>query len=232
MPPHEMPYTRAAFARDQVRQLAFSTLIGGLLMCFIGFYLNPRGFGASQLYIASVAVFTLTMKIGGCAMLAMAGLCYAGWRPAALLDAVLAGAIGVLLAAIGIIWFSRGNVEGLLLLIFSLLFLHSARQSWLTFRMTGDAGWPGPAVETATEEEASPAVDPDRAATSTEALRRAVRQRGKPGAEQPAETGSMREPAVPPVPPPVEAVRPIHEEADDEPSPEGFLADLGRNDDE
>jgi hypothetical protein len=220
-------------ARQHMNQVAFSALIGAGLMLFVGFGVNLVGVSGNAVYDNSTAAFTWTMKVGGLAMLAAAALCYAGWRPGLLIDAILAAAIGASMAVNGAIWLVYGNMMGILLLVFTFLFLHSAKGSWEACRFLAGSAGEVPVNGPRTMEEAASVVDADRAADRAKALKRVMAGKSdesslsegapiqSPGEARPAARNES--PAPPPSPP-------VPKGADEkEPPPGGFLAELGQD---
>ncbi|MEP0843354.1 MAG: hypothetical protein HRF43_11680 [Phycisphaerae bacterium] len=226
---------------------AFSSAVGAALMLYAGFGMNLRGVSGAGLYDGSVAAFTWTMKIGGLAMAASAVLLYAGWRPVLPADAVLTAVIGAILAGTGMIWMVNQDVQGVLNLVFALLFLGAARRSWMVFRASS-RGTPPPAGSWREEEPIGREQNPprpsvaDRQAAMDRLL--AAKRRQPPSEPPPTEpAGAVTKPAEPVVVQQQEAVRPSPGPAasapadpapptaalTDEPAPEGFLAQLGRD---
>ncbi len=239
-------------AREQMRQTAFSALLGAAMMLFVGFVFGLKGVGDSATYNTSVDAFTWTLKVGGIVMLVAAGLCWSGWRGSLWVDAVLAGTIGLVLLGIAMVWMGYGDYQGFLVLIFGAMFMHSALGSWrghqsLAQRMGSiPTGGPRNAGVAGEPSEPSPSGDPQ----ST--VRRLLdRQRGErtdvrsiyqesvveaDAASRASTTASETvvrpqasiEPETPAIPQDVE----LSGKDDDEPAPEGFLAQLGRTNDE
>jgi hypothetical protein len=117
------------------RQIAFPALIAGVLMLVIGFEFERIGASDSDFYNSSVEAFNWIMRIGGGAMLLVAALGWIRWSGAFVADAVGSGLIGVALGIEALIWLSKSDIgNGILVLVFSLMFLNSARHSWLASR--------------------------------------------------------------------------------------------------
>ncbi len=118
--------------RQQVRSTALWAAVGGGLMLYFGLgeWIVPT---ISPRYTAAAHTYIWTLRIGGGAMLAIAALCLTGWGPALLLDAVACSVIAVLLALCGAVFLGNGDVNGLLSLVFALLFGTAGRQSWNSF---------------------------------------------------------------------------------------------------
>lgn len=250
MPADDQRYATSPFSRS-MSEIAFSAFIGAALMLYVGFGMNLSGVSDSAFYNGSVAAFTWTMKIGGIAMGAVALLLWAGLRPALLVDAVLAAAIGAVLMGTGLVWMANGDMQGILNLVFGVLFLGAAKTSWQAHRFASGVqagGFPVEAVDDLRREPAPtapPATPPDPAAreAAIKRLMAAKRQEvtpdapaREPGRAVPAEPlgpgPAARQAAVtPPEPssapePPKPARRPPEEES----PPDGFLSRLGRED--
>jgi len=247
MPPNDHdPQDR--FASYHMKETAFSAAIGAAMMMFVGFYLNYQGIGDSRIYNLSVDGFTWMMKGGGGLMGLVAVLLWAGIRPMLMVDALLAMGVGGLMIVIGVIWLGNQDMEGILLLLFGLVFISSGWRSWLAYgglpgaqRLredvqldTTDAPPPVVAADPAARQAAMERllaakrheVPPESVAAQGDSMARepvteqipAARKRSSPAKE----TGEEIAPAQVPA-----AVRPT---APDEPAPEGFLAELGRED--
>ncbi len=132
-------------ARRQMRQTALSALVAACLMLFFGFGWNLTGISGDRAYDLSVAVFGWTLRIGGLAMLVSATLCGAGLRWSLAADAVFSGLIALLLGLTGLAWLAFGNWQGLLSVVFGVLFVNAARQSWAGHREIA-AGKPAAAM--------------------------------------------------------------------------------------
>lgn len=122
------------------RQTAFSALIAGALMLLIGWRAPMVDLSGSALQSASCDVFNWILRIGGAAMVIVAATIFANWRYAALLDAVCSAIIGLGLAIVAAIWLLGADIlYGGITLIFGLMFLNSARNSWLASRPPASA---------------------------------------------------------------------------------------------
>jgi len=121
--------------RQDTRQIVFPALIAGALMLVIGIWFERVGASDSDFYNNSVEAFNWIMRIGGAVMFLVAALAWVGWSGAFLADAIGSGLIGLALAIEALIWLSQSDIpNGVLVLIFSLMFLNSARHSWLASR--------------------------------------------------------------------------------------------------
>ncbi len=186
--------------RQAMVQVAGSAAFAGALMLLVGFWLGLKGVSPSEIYNHSVTVFNWTMRVGGIVMLVIAALAYAGWRPVLAVDVIFAGAVGVVMIGVGLIWVVNGDsLHGILVLLFGGLFVRSGLNSWSLLQAR-------PTQRSESEparslEDASPS---DRLAggENLAASLRSARKR-------------MDERVTMPKP--------------DEPEPEGFLADLGRS---
>lgn len=124
--------SRSRFARGNAAYAA----IAAALLLYYGFGLPMKGISDSAMYNLSVDVATWTMKIGGIGM-ALVVLGSLIGRPEALLaDAVLSGLIGLSFVLTGVVRFVWGNTQGLLFLIFGLMFVSAARTCWRVYRGT------------------------------------------------------------------------------------------------
>ncbi|MGB9626330.1 MAG: hypothetical protein ACPMAQ_15870, partial [Phycisphaerae bacterium] len=166
-----------------------------------------------------------TLRVGGGAMLAIAALCLTGWGPALLLDAVACGLIAVLLALCGAVFLGNREVNGLLSLVFALLFGAAGRQSWNSFVSRPRA------MEAPVRDEGSEAgpvgQGPRTPDAGTHSLAETMRRRR----QGEADPGPSPYPA-PQTPP---SAKTLHEAAATPPPaaaetqpPEGFLAELAR----
>ena len=226
----------AADFRQRVRGTALWAAIGGGLMLYFGMY----GFTSllnSPLYAAALDARTWTLRIGGGAMLTIAGLCLTGWSGALLIDAVVCAGIVLMLALTGLVFLMNGDWEGILSLIFAAVFGAAGNQSWQLFAARPRRPDDSPAaLPDADERMAKPVPDIDVGRhTVLEAIRR---RRQSDAVQVPTATAeSTVGPAVDPTPgiraapsrcdpatPPPTPAKP------DEPEG-GFLAALGRQDD-
>lgn len=204
--------------RQQMREIASSAAIGAALTLFAGFYLDLEGISDSRFYNGSVGLFTWTMKVGGVLMGLGAVLLWMGVRPALAIDAVLAMGIGAIMVAVGGIWLGYRDFQGFLLLIFGAMFIRSGWGSW----MAGRPVVARPAVEL--ERELDRAGAPPPVPPVDENVRQSARERLLAGKKDETAAAAAAERSRPPAIP--EAPRA------EEPPPEGFLAQLGRDDSE
>jgi hypothetical protein len=221
---------RAAF-RQRVRGTAFWAIIGGGLMLYFGIgpWVIPT---ISPLYTAAAQAYIWTLRIGGGAMIAVAALCLTGWSLALLVDAVACAWIAMVLALTGAVFLSNGETNGLLSLVFAIMFGGAGRQSWNTFlarpRPTG-TGESQPWTDVAPAHPAPPKTEAEveiKGHSVIEAIRR--RRQGETAATLPPTTRPIRPPPPQETPrPPKQAPEPPP--ADAEPAG-GFLAALGRED--
>jgi len=212
--------------RQQVRGTAFWAAVGGGLMLYFGLgeWIVPA---ISPRYTAVAHTYIWTLRIGGGTMLAVAVLCLTGWGPALLLDAVACGLIAVLLTLCGAVFLRNGEANGLLSLVFALLFGAAGRQSWNSF-----VGRPR-RVETTMPDERTEGVaasqPPHETGAGARSLLEAIR-RQRQGGSAPAASPPARPPQAQPAP---EAPPPARPPAAAEVGPaEGFLAELAREDKE
>ncbi len=211
---------RVSALRLQMRQTAYNALIAAALMLLFGYNawaseLRPTA-GAPPLYAASVYAYTWTLLGGGAAMLLSAALLLSGVRPALAIDALLTAIVGVLLFGIGAVQVAYegiGNITAALLILFGVLFLRSA---WISWKLHAGAGAAPSQV---------PAAEPVRqhAPSRSEALERLLNQKRVETHGTPAAI-----PEIPPEPGTASPARPAEPAASHDPAPEGFLAQLGQ----
>jgi hypothetical protein len=232
---------RRLILHQQMRQTASSALLAaGLMLLFAYVTWTLRGVSDSPIYNLAVGAFPWTLLFGGLLMLSSALLCWAKTRNALLLDAVSAGTIGAALILIGIVQIAHDgprNINAILMLLFGFLFLRSAHASWgAHFELGGDH------VFVAARHEAG--LEPEEGKSKAEAMQRLLAHKARatesrtPANDAPPPAASWDEPQVEQaeqatedqswprrletgatqVPPP------------DDAAPEGFLADLGRDD--
>jgi len=71
---------------------------------------------------------------------AVAGLCMTGWAWALLLDAVLCAGVSLMLVLTGIVFLANGDMEGILSLVFGVVFGAAGWKSWQDFALRPRAG--------------------------------------------------------------------------------------------
>lgn len=206
-------YSRSENAATIVRGNARGSLLEAALLLAIGFYLRwsgLEGISRSQLYNWSVDVVVWTFLIGGFLILGVMLLCWTGRPWALIVDGIISLLIGAALVGCGIIWLSHSDIQGILILISGLLVLGAAKGSWANYRLALQAVTTVPSGEPSLVRpvgEAVPAVpDPQAKAETMERLLSTKQAR-------------------PAVPAKVDIAR------KDEPVPDGFLAQLGREQD-
>jgi len=203
-------YNRSEHAAAIVRGSMGGSLLEAGLLLAVGFYLRWSGLvgvSSSQLYNWSVNIVVWTLLIGGVLVLGVTALCWTGRPWALIVDGLVSLLIGVSLLGCGIIWLSKADVQGILVVIFGLFDLNAAKGSWNNYQlalrammMAPPAAFPG----------APPIDEPERAAPDPQAKAEAM--------ERLLSTKQAR----PAVPAKVDISR------KDEPVPDGFLAELGR----
>ena len=120
-----------------LRSVAFSAFVAGVLMVLVGFWLGLEGLSKSNVYNASVTVFNWLMRIGGIAMLIVAAMAYLNWRPILAFDAAAAVVIGGMMVLISLVWIMNNDlIQGVVILFFGGMFVKAGIQSWLMFRGT------------------------------------------------------------------------------------------------
>lgn len=121
--------------QDYIRGQAGSALLGAGFMLFFGFgYMGePTG---TDLFGRAAWVFFQTLRIGGVAMLLTAGALISGRVMALLVDAVVAGIIGLLFIATGAAMAVDGGdiAQTAINLICGYGFATSARRNWIVFQ--------------------------------------------------------------------------------------------------
>jgi hypothetical protein len=136
---------QAGAVRRRVRANVFWPAVAGALMLYFGLgdWIIPE---ISRVYTAAAYLYVWTLKAGGFAMLAVAGICLAGLRTGLLIDAVASGLIVVGLALPGVVFTLRGELNGILSLVFAALFgaaaVHSWRE-WVALRALDAVAWGG-----------------------------------------------------------------------------------------
>ena len=122
-----------------VRQNAGSSLLEAVVMLLVGFYFlrGITGVSDSAVYNGSVFVVAWTFRIGGLVLLAVALLCWVGWRQVLLVDAIVSGAIGVSFVVTGAIWVVNSDLMGALVVLFGLMSLHSVRSYHVRVNSSG-----------------------------------------------------------------------------------------------
>lgn len=228
----------SGLVREQTAQYAIGTAIGAACMLYVGFGLSLEGISTSGLYNSSVDALTWMMKIGGIAMAVTAALLWAGVGLALLIDGVLTLAVGGAMLIIGGIWITHSDMQGFLLLIFGAVYISSGWSCWRAGR--GLNAWQQ--MASADDQVAVGASPPPVAVVDPDAQKQAMeRLLASKKREMPAEpVPTMKKPmpralrALEQTPPPVQAPPRVPDQvpplAKHEPPPEGFLAELGRDD--
>jgi hypothetical protein len=125
MPHAPRPKSPAASAQD-----FFMTLVSAGLFLYVGFVLSYSANTPDAVYNRSVAAFTWGARFIGIAILVVAGLSYARLPGVVILDLFVAGVATALCAVVGVIWIVKGDMEGVLLLLFALLNGNATRSAW------------------------------------------------------------------------------------------------------
>ena len=190
-----------------VRGNVSSALLEAALLLAIGFYMRLGGWHGEgiRVYVLSVDVVVWTILIGGFLFLGSALLCWTGRPWALLVDGLLSILIGVVFVGCGIIWLSQQDFLGLLIIVFGLYDFNAAKGSWASYRMAvATSRFPTSFAQSqdSTQTEAPP-VDPE---AKSEALERLM-------------STKQARPAVP---------AKVDLRPKNEPVPDGFLAELGR----
>jgi hypothetical protein len=229
-----MPDSEAIFVKRRVRSMALWAGIGAVLLLYFGYSSTFGTFDTLTLQVGT-AILEYTFKIGGWGLaLATVGLAI-GQRAALAYDALVTALIGVCFLAGG----GSGLVGGagsfsVLYILFGVIFVSAGRHSWLEYRYLGTvtarpAGVGGVAQPWLDDAPPEPPVQGSLAGRILERTR--TDAGSSPGATDPA-PASTEPPAPPPAQPePDPEPGPISAEAsDEEPPPEGFLAQFGEED--
>lgn len=138
---------------QNARQSAYQSAFAAALMLFYGWYIGWTGISSDDTYNLAVEVFKWNLKLGGAAMLVVAIVCFLGQRIGLLLDCLVSGACGIIMAACALIWLTRGrgfDIQDAIVLAFGFVFVRAAWVSWTLFA--------GP--QTSTTVAAPPAPEP------------------------------------------------------------------------
>ena len=152
-------------------------------------FASPGGISGNALYDHTVTAFKWTVLAGGACLLVVSVLCGLGWRIGLLADAVLSFALAGLFVGVAAVYVSKQDYEGVLILVFGVMFFLSGRRSLGEYRVVV-----GATAGTKPAKSAKPSPKPS--------LQTA-----------PAKPQQQDQPRPQPVV---------------KPSPEGFLAELGR----
>ena len=242
-------FSRLGAIERALQSHALSSVFEAALMLVVGFLLfdSPAPRVDWQITDYAPAIVVWTFRYGGIAIGGVALLCFMGSRKGFMVDAVVNGVIGILFILSGLSLVADGNLIGALIVIFGAMSLNAARRSRNSHRQLLVIPQDRQAryvEEDDTPPEAAASVrTPEQAARAREAaLNRLLKSKGLMAKDEPATTAT-----VPPVPEPTPEIDlpdldgPDDEEvqtppdvpplAEDEPAPDGFLADLGRDDD-
>jgi hypothetical protein len=203
-------YSRSENAAAIVRGSASGFLLEAALLLAIGFYLRwsgLEGVSRSQLYNWSVDVVVWTFLVGGFLILGVMLLCRTGRPWTLLVDGLVNLLIGASLVGCGVIWLSHSDIQGILILISGLLVLSAAKGSWTNYRLALQAMITVPSAQ-------PPLVRPEESAASA-----APDPQAKAEAMERLLSTKQARPAVP---------AKVDIRRKDEPVPDGFLAELGR----
>ncbi|MGQ9650677.1 MAG: hypothetical protein ACUVXJ_11250 [Phycisphaerae bacterium] len=203
-------YSRSENAATIVRGSTSGSLLEAVLLLAIGFYLRwsgLEGISRSRLYNWSVDVVVWTFLIGGFLILGVMLLCWTNRPWALIVDGLVNLLIGTALVGCGIIWLSHSDIQGILILISGLLVLSAAKGSRANYRLALQARTTLPFAQpplVKPVEEAVPAV-PDLQAKAEATKRLLSTKQARPAVPAKVDIGRK-----------------------DEPVPDGFLAELGR----
>lgn len=212
--------------RRMVRANAGSTLFEAVLFLLVGFVFLGGLSGVSEwgLFNAAVAVTVWAFKIGGLLMLGVAILGWMGCPRALAFDAGVNALIGSALILASVVWLLAGYMYGLLFVLIGGMLLNSMLRSWRNYRLTSFVSsreHDTASYDDAESHSASRSVEQVRAMLDRRVKEAESTDRGsdKGGDAQLGEAGTAQDP------------RPSIAETEETP-PEGFLAELGRRDEE
>jgi len=118
------------------RNAVNSLILGGVLLAY-GFLTSPVHLVEDVgLHNTMVDLLFVVLRGGGAAFIVIGALLYAGLRFALLIDAVVVGLCGLILAACGVYWIvTEGpGIQDVLYLIFGVLFLRAGVHSFGAYR--------------------------------------------------------------------------------------------------
>lgn len=151
-------------ARDSflARNAAGNSGFAAVLMLFFGFYRwGSYGTSESALYNFSVPLLTWTLLVGGALLGAASLLSMRGMHGALALDAAVSALCGVIFLFVGLLWtWHDGLGFNSLLILFGVMYLRAARETWSFFRAPAEAV---DAIPVATPVAPPPAAVPDPA---------------------------------------------------------------------
>jgi hypothetical protein len=114
---------------QRVRSHALSTGIAAGLLLFFGFFRGLSADTGNVLYDGSVTAFTWSLKIGGITLGAAALGCLSGLRWAMMLDGAASIVLGAVFVGVAAVWTVNGDMDGVLVGIFSIMFLYAGRSA-------------------------------------------------------------------------------------------------------
>ncbi len=126
--------------------------IAAVLMLFFGWGRGLVGMTDDDFYNTTVAVFEWMLKVGGFALLVVAGMCFAGLRAGLLVDVFVSGIVGLIMVLCSIYWLGHGvtgggfDIQDIMFLVFGFMFLNAARGCWVSYQATGGPRRPAPLV--------------------------------------------------------------------------------------
>jgi hypothetical protein len=195
-----------------VRRNGSSSLLEGALLLVVGFvFFNRPDFSDNREAVDyAIDILIWGFRLGGSLTVATALLCWTGWQPALLLDSVVSLLTGLALLVPSLMVLMTGSVIAILVAFFGVMSLRNAWSTWTEYRLLSMTASPASAgfhMETTEAPDESAPPEPDPTARES-ALRRLLASK-----------------EAKPVAPPTVDVRPRK----DEPAPDGFLAELGRD---
>lgn len=133
---------------QHARNIAGNAAVAALLMIAYGWGIGLSGASKSAFYNLTVDGLNWTLRIGGPALLLVAGICFAGLRIGLLLDFLVEGLCGGIMIACGAFWLARWlgsigqvgfDLQDPIVLIFGFMFARAALHSWARFGATAAA---------------------------------------------------------------------------------------------
>jgi hypothetical protein len=126
------------------RQNAVQSGIAAVMMLIFGWAFASKGISSSAFYNATVAVFYWSLRIGGIGLAIAAALCAANLRVGLLIDAVVSGLCGALMALIAVYWLIDAggfDLQLFIYLIFGGGFMSAAVSAMRSYRaMESESG--------------------------------------------------------------------------------------------
>ena len=123
-----------------VRANAVSALIAAALMLYLGWMMGGWVYpdDAGVIYVKSLDIFDWMLRLGGIGMAIVAVLCFAGVRAGLLMEFIVSGVCGAIMAGCGVIWvFGAGiGLTAMLALLSGIILLGAALRAGRAYRAT------------------------------------------------------------------------------------------------